>query len=142
VGRILALDYGKKRVGIAVTDTLKISANGLKTVATKDIKQFITEYLGKEGIECLVVGYPTKMNYQVSEAEKYIGPFIKWFSQMFPEIRVERVDERFTSRIALSAMIEGGIRKEARRNKALVDKISAVIILQSYLEILKLKNPE
>jgi putative holliday junction resolvase len=141
VGRILALDYGKKRVGMAVTDHLKITANGLKTVETRDIKEFITEYLGKEGIECLVVGYPTKMNYQVSEAENYIRPFIKWFSQMYPAIRVERVDERFTSRMAGKAMIEGGIKKKARRDKALVDKISAVIILQSYLEILKRVNP-
>jgi len=137
VGRILALDYGKRRVGIAVTDTLKITANGLNTVETGNIKEFINDYLRKESIDCLVVGYPTQMNYQVSEAEKYIGPFISWFSKTYPLIRVERIDERFTSRIAGKAMIDGGIKKKARRNKALVDKISAVIILQSYLESLK-----
>jgi putative Holliday junction resolvase len=134
VGRILALDYGKKRVGIAVTDSLKITANGLNTVETARIKEFIKEYLTKESIDCMVVGYPTKMNYQVSEAEKYIGPFISWFSKNYPAIRIERVDERFTSRIAGKTIIEGGIKKQDRRNKALVDKISAVIILQSYLE--------
>jgi len=137
VGRILALDYGKRRVGIAVTDALKITANGLNTVETVNIKEFINDYLRKESIDCLVVGYPTQMNYQVSEAEKYIGPFISWFSKTYPLIRVERIDERFTSRIAGKAMIDGGIKKKARRNKALVDKISAVIILQSYLESLK-----
>lgn len=141
MGRILALDYGKKRVGIAVTDSLKISANGLNTIETKNIKEFIKEYLEKESIDCLVVGYPTQMNYRVSEAEKYISPFISWFSRTYPAIRIERIDERFTSRMAGKAMIEGGIRKKARRDKALVDKISAVIILQSYLEILKQGNP-
>ena len=142
MGRILALDYGKKRVGIAVTDSLRITANGLNTIETNNIKEFIKEYLGKERIDCLVVGYPTQMNYQVSEAEKYITPFISWFSQTYPAIRVERVDERFTSRIAGKAMIEGGVKKKARRDKALVDKISAVIILQSYLEILRQKDPD
>lgn len=134
MGRILALDYGKKRVGVAVTDPLKISANGLKTVETRNIKDFLTDYLNKEVIECLVVGYPTQMNYQVSEAENYIRPFIEWFTKMYPEIRIARVDERFTSQIAGKTMIDGGVRKMARRDKALVDKISAVIILQSFLE--------
>ena len=141
MGRILALDYGKRRVGIAVTDALKITANGLNTVETGKIKEFIKDYLGKESIDCLVVGYPTKMNYEVSEAEKYIGPFISWFSQTYPLIRVERVDERFTSKIAGKTMIDGGVKKMARRDKALVDKISAVIILQSYLETLKYEKP-
>lgn len=140
MGRILALDYGKKRVGIAVTDSLKITANGLPTVETNNIKDFIIKYLEKERIDCLVVGYPMNMHYQISEAENYIRPFIKWFSKMYPAIRIERVDERFTSRIAGKAMIEGGIKKKARRDKALVDKISAVLILQSYLEILKQKK--
>ncbi len=141
MGRILALDYGKRRVGIAVTDALKITANGLNTVETGKIKEFIKYYLEKESIDCLVVGYPTKMNYEVSEAEKYIGPFISWFSQTYPLIRIERVDERFTSKIAGKTMIDGGIKKMARRDKALVDKISAIIILQSYLEILKYEKP-
>lgn len=134
MGRILALDYGKKRVGIAVTDPLKIIANGLETVETSRIKDFVTGYLEKEKIECLVVGYPVQMNDQVSEAENFIRPFISWFSQAFPDIRIERVDERFTSRIAGKAILNGGVKKKERRNKSLVDKISAVIILQSYLE--------
>jgi putative Holliday junction resolvase len=140
LGRIIALDYGKKRVGVAVTDPLKITATGLKTVETRHIQEFIAEYLEKEVVDCMVVGYPTRMNYEVSEAETYIRPFIAWFSKMYPAIMIERVDERFTSQMAGKAIIEGGIKKKARRNKALVDKISAVIILQSYLESLKLKS--
>ena len=131
----MALDYGKSRVGIAVTDPLKIIANGLETVETKKIKEFISGYLEREQIECLIVGHPRQMNYQLSEAEKYIIPFLNWFKKKYPGIKVERVDERFTSKIAEKAMIEGGIKKMTRRNKALVDKTSAVIILQSYLDI-------
>lgn len=140
MGRILALDYGKKRVGVAVTDQLKITANGLPTVNTINIREFIKDYLGKESVDCLVVGFPTKMNYQISEAEKYIEPFISWFSKTFPAIKLERIDERFTSFLAGKTMIDSGINRKARRNKALVDKISAVIILQSYLEILEQRN--
>jgi putative Holliday junction resolvase len=134
LGRVLALDYGRKRVGVAVTDPLKITANGLTTIETRQIKEFISGYLDKEQVECLLVGQPMQMNFQVSEAEKYIKPFLKWFTEKYPEIRIERIDERFTSKMAGKAMIEGGIRKMARRDKALVDKTSAVIILQSYLE--------
>ena len=141
MSRILTLDYGKKRVGVAVTDPLKITANGLPTIETHKIKEFITEYLAKESIDCLVVGFPTEMNYQVSEAEKYIRPFISWFSKTYPAIKIERVDERFTSLLAGKAMIDGGVKKMDRRDKSLVDKISAVIILQSYLEILRQRNP-
>lgn len=137
MGRVLALDYGRKRVGVAVTDPLKITANGLTTIETKQIKEFISGYLDKEQVECLLVGQPMQMNFQVSEAEKYIKPFLKWFTEKYPEIRIERIDERFTSKMAGKAMIEGGIRKMARRNKALVDKTSAVIILQSYLDTKK-----
>jgi putative Holliday junction resolvase len=140
LGRVLALDYGRKRVGIAVTDQLKIIANGLDTIDEKHIREFISSYLEKEQIDCLLVGQPMQMNYHVSEAEKYIKPFLKWFSEKYPEIRIERVDERYTSKIAEKAMIEGGIKKKARRDKALVDKISAVIILQSYLESRKKKS--
>jgi putative Holliday junction resolvase len=134
MGRVLALDYGSKRVGVAVTDPLKITANGLKTVGTRDIKEFISGYLKEEQIDCLLVGQPMQMNYRVSDAEKYIKPFLKWFKEKYPDIRIERIDERYTSKIAEKAMIEGGIGKMARRDKALTDKISAVIILQSYLE--------
>jgi len=137
LGRVLALDYGKKRVGVAVTDPLKITANGLTTVDTRHIKEFISDYIAKEQIECLIVGQPIQMNYQISEAEKYIEPFLKWFRDKYPEIRIERIDERYTSKMAHKAMIEGGMRKMARRDKAMVDKISAVIILQSYLGLKK-----
>lgn len=130
----MALDYGRKRVGVAVTDPLKITANGLTTIDTMQIREFISDYLNKEQIECLLIGQPMQMNYQASEAEKYIKPFLNWFTEKYPGIRVERIDERFTSKMAGKAMIEGGIKKMKRRNKALVDKTSAVIILQSYLE--------
>ena len=140
MGRILALDYGKKRVGVAVSDHLKITANGLDTVETNIIKEFVKGYLAKENIECLVIGYPKQMDDKISEAEKYITPFIKWVTRAYPDIRIERVDERFTSKLAEKALIDGGAKKMARRNKSLVDKISAVIILQSYLEILQKRN--
>jgi putative Holliday junction resolvase len=137
VGRVLALDYGKKRVGIAVSDPLKITANGLDTVETGRLREFLKEYMVKENVECLVVGFPKQMNDQVSEAEKYIAPFLRWFVRTYPDINVERVDERFTSVIAGKTLIDGGAKKMTRRDKSLVDKISAVIILQSYLETLK-----
>jgi putative Holliday junction resolvase len=137
VGRVLALDYGKKRVGVAVSDPLKITANGLDTVETSRLREFIEEYLVREDVECLVVGFPKQMNDKVSEAEKYITPFLKWFANVHPDIRIERMDERFTSLLASKSLIEGGAKMMTRRNKSLVDKISAVIILQSYLETLK-----
>jgi putative Holliday junction resolvase len=137
VGRIMALDYGRKRVGVAVTDPLRIIANGLETVETKKIKEFISVYLAKEQVDCLIVGYPKQMNDQISEAEKYIRPFLKWFEEKYPGIVVERVDERYTSKMAERTMIEGGVKKMARRDKSLVDKISATIILQSYLDMKK-----
>jgi len=130
----MALDYGSKRVGVAVTDPLRIIANGLETVETKKIREFISGYLEKEQVDCLIVGYPKQMNYQLSEAEKYTSPFLKWFEEKYPGIVVERVDERYTSKIAERTMIEGGVKKMARRDKSLVDKISATIILQSYLD--------
>ncbi|MBN1819612.1 MAG: Holliday junction resolvase RuvX [Prolixibacteraceae bacterium] len=134
MGRILAVDYGKKRVGLAVTDPLQIIANKLDTVRTHDLWQFLTEYLRMEQIDCIVVGYPKQMNNQASEAVRYINPFLKKLKLTYPEIPVELVDERFTSKLAFQAMIDGGLKKKARQNKELVDSISATIILQSYLE--------
>ena len=134
MSRILAIDYGKKRVGMAVTDPLQIIANGLDTVETKDVKDFLTGYIEKEDIECVVVGLPKQMSNLPSEATRYIEPFIKWFSKAFPAIRLERMDERFTSKMAERAIIDGGVKKMKRRDKKLVDKVSAVLILQSYLE--------
>ena len=133
-GRIVAIDYGKKRVGIAVTDDLQLIANGLTTVDSKEIIPFLKKYVSDEQVVLFVVGKPTQMNYQDSEASKYIEPFIANLKKEFPAIPIERVDERFTSKMAFQTMIDAGLNKKARQNKALVDTISATIILQSYLE--------
>ncbi|MCK5823329.1 MAG: Holliday junction resolvase RuvX [Bacteroidales bacterium] len=134
MGRILSIDYGRKRVGIAITDPLKIIASGLKTIPAKDIFTFLTMYLNSENIECIVVGYPLQMNGKPSESMEFIAPFIKKLKKTFPKMPVELVDERFTSKIAFQTMIDGGVKKKKRQNKALIDTISATIILQSYLE--------
>jgi putative Holliday junction resolvase len=134
MGRILAIDYGRKRVGIAVTDPQQIIANGLATVATHTIWDFLNDYFQKENIDGVVVGYPVTLNNQPSEAVNYINPFLKKFSVKHPEIRLEIFDERFTSKMAFQTMIDGGVKKQKRRDKALVDKISATIILQNYME--------
>jgi putative Holliday junction resolvase len=134
LGRILALDYGKVRTGIAVTDTLKMIASGLTTVSTSELFDFLSEYLKKEQIETLVVGEPRQMQDKPSESEGYIAKFLTEFRKRYPEIRVERQDERFTSKLAIQSMIEGGMKKKKRRDKALVDEISATLILQAYLE--------
>jgi len=134
LGRILAIDYGKKRVGIAVTDPLQMIANSLTTVNTKEIWDFLSNYFKKEQIDCIVVGYPKQMNNQASDAVRYINPFLGRLRKLYPDMDVKLVDERFTSKIAFQTMIDAGLRKKARQNKALVDTISATIILQSYLE--------
>jgi len=134
LARILAIDYGRKRVGLAVTDPLQIIANALTTIHSKDIWAFLDEYLKKEQVECIVVGYPEQMNNEASEAVKYINPFLRKLIKTYPEIMVKQVDERFTSKMAHQTMIDAGLKKKARQNKALVDTISATIILQSYLE--------
>jgi len=134
LARILAIDYGRKRVGLAVTDPLQIIANALTTIHSKDIWAFLDEYLKKEQVECIVVGYPKQMNNEASEAVKYINPFLRKLIKTYPEIMVKQVDERFTSKMAHQTMIDAGLKKKARQNKALVDTISATIILQSYLE--------
>jgi putative Holliday junction resolvase len=134
LGRILAIDYGRKRVGIAVTDPLQMIANSLTTVETKNIWDFISDYLSKEVVDCIVVGYPKQMNNQASDSVRYINPFLGRLRKLYPEIDIKQVDERFTSKIAFQTMIDAGLGKKARQNKALVDTISATIILQSYLE--------
>ena len=134
MSRILAIDYGKKRTGIAVTDVLQIIANGLTTVPTTELMDFILKYVEKEPVERIVVGYPKQMNNEDSENMKRIVPFVNHLKKKLPHIPVEWVDERFTSVLAHQAMLDGGLRKKARQNKALVDEISATIILQSYLE--------
>ncbi len=137
MSRILAIDYGKKRTGIAVTDILQIIANGLTTVPTTELMGFILDYVAKEPVERIVVGYPKQMNNEDSENMKRITPFVNQLKKKLPHIPVEFVDERFTSVLAHQAMLDGGLKKKARQNKALVDEISATIILQSYLETKK-----
>jgi len=136
MGRLLAIDYGRKRVGLAVTDELKIIAGALDTVRTVDIINYLKEYLGRETVELVIVGKPVQMNYKDSEAEAYIIPFIKQLNKEFPDLPVVRHDERFTSKMAKQAVLESGVSKTKRQNKELIDKVSATIILQSYLETL------
>lgn len=139
MSRILAIDYGKKRTGIAVTDILQIIANGLTTVPTTELTDFLMKYIEREPVERIVVGYPKQMNNEDSENMKRITPFVNMLRKKLPHIPIEMVDERFTSVLAHQAMIDGGLKKKARQNKALVDEISATIILQSYLESKKFK---
>lgn len=139
MGRILAIDYGKKRVGVAVTDPLQIIANGLTTVPSGEILKFIVDYVSKENVEKIVVGLPKTMKGEDSESMRYITPFMASLKKKLPNIPVEMFDERFTSVLAHRAIIEGGVKKMDRRNKALVDEVSATIILQSYMESQRLK---
>lgn len=134
MGRIMALDYGQKRVGVAVTDESRIIANGLTTLHVKDVMSFLKEYISREKVDCIVVGEPRDMKNRASDASRYIEPFVKHLRKQFPAILVDRMDERFTSRMAFQTMIDAGLGKKDRRNKELVDTISATIILQSYLE--------
>jgi putative Holliday junction resolvase len=134
MSRILAIDYGKKRTGIAVTDVLQIVANGLTTVETPQLEAFLADYIGREPVERIVVGHPKQMDNTDSENMRRITPFVNRLRKLYPAIPVELVDERFTSVLAHQAMLDGGLRRKARQNKALVDEISATIILQSYLE--------
>lgn len=133
MSRILAIDYGKKRTGIAVTDELQIIASGLTTVNTDLLFPFLKDYVQKEKVELILVGEPKQMNNAASESELLIAPFVEKLEKIFPNITVKRIDERFTSKMAFKTMIDSGLKRKQRRNKALVDEISATIILQSYL---------
>ena len=137
MARLLALDYGKKRTGIAVSDPLQIIANSLTTVGTHDLLKFLEGYFSHEQVDTLVVGYPKQMNNLPSEAVEYIEPFIKKLGKLWPDKKVVLMDERFTSKMAFQAMIDGGVKMKDRRNKELIDAISATIILQSYMDSLK-----
>lgn len=139
MSRIIAIDYGKKRTGIAVTDILQLIANGLTTVPTTELMDFLLNYVAKEPVERIIVGHPKQMNNEDSENMKRIVPFVNLLKKKLPQIPVEFVDERFTSVLAHQAMLDGGLKKKARQDKALVDEISATIILQSYLESKKFK---
>ena len=133
MGRILAFDYGTKRTGIAVTDPLQLIASGLKTVETSEILNFLKAYCTDEEVVLFVVGLPRQMNNLPSENEQFIKSFIRNLKRTFPEIPIKREDERFTSKMAFQSMIDSGIKKRQRQNKAMVDEISATLILQSYL---------
>jgi len=133
MAKVLALDYGQKRTGIAVTDDMQIIASGLKTVETKLLFEFLAVYFAKEDVETVVLGEPKQMNFEASESEVHIQKFIKLFEKKYPNMPLVRVDERFTSKMAFQTMIDSGLSKKKRQNKALVDEISATIILQSYL---------
>jgi putative Holliday junction resolvase len=133
MGRILAIDFGKVRTGLAVTDELQIIASGLTTVNTKELIPFLKKYISKESVELFVIGLPKQMNNEASESEALIAPFINKLETQIPNIPIKRIDERFTSKMAFQTMIDSGLKKKQRQNKALVDEISATIILQSYL---------
>ena len=134
MARVLAIDFGKKRTGIAVTDELQIIASGLTTIHTLDLLSFLKEYTSKEEVALFLVGKPKQMNNTDSESEILILPFLQKLKKLFPQIPIERVDERFTSKLAKQAMFAGGMKKKDRRDKKMIDKISATIILQSYLD--------
>ena len=133
MGIIIALDFGKKRTGIAVTDPLQLIASGLTTVETKDLISFLKNYCSKGTVESFVIGLPKQMNNQPSESEQLIQTFLKTLRNTFPDIAIQREDERFTSKMAFQSMIDSGMKKKKRQNKAVVDEISATLILQSYL---------
>lgn len=134
MGRILAIDFGRKRTGIAVTDPLKIVANGLATIPTHTLMDFIQDYIKREDVERIVVGLPKRLDNTPSESMKWLDPFLNRLRKVLPEMPVTLYDERFTSTLAHKAMIDGGMKKSDRRNKAVVDTIAASIILNDYLQ--------
>lgn len=134
MGRLISIDYGRKRCGIAVTDPLKIVANGLATVPSAKLVDFLRDYFAKEEVEEIIVGLPTTMRGEASESQKYLKPALGQIRKAFPQMRITMFDERFTSVLAHKAMIDGGMKKMARRDKAVVDEISATIILNDYLQ--------
>ncbi|RMA58571.1 Holliday junction resolvase RuvX [Ulvibacter antarcticus] len=133
MGRILAIDYGTKRTGIAITDELQMIASGLTTVATKELFIFLENYFASEKVVLILVGEPKQKDGTHSDVEVEIQKFLKQFRKKYPEMEIKRVDERYTSKMAFQTMIDSGLKKKQRRNKALIDEISATIILQEYL---------
>lgn len=134
MGRILAIDFGKKRTGLAVTDSLRITANPLITIETKQLSDWLRDYFAKETVDEVVIGHPKQMNWEDSESMQYIRPFVERFKQTFPDKPITYYDERFTSVLAHQAMIAGGMKKKTRQDKAQVDKLAACIILEGYME--------
>ena len=133
MGRIIAIDYGRKRTGLAVTDTMQIIANGLSAVPSGEVVDFLKDYVSRENVDLFVVGQPKQLNNEPSENMLYVTAFVNRLRKVIPEIPIEFFDERFTSVMAHRAMIDGGLKKKKRQDKALVVEISAVIILQGYL---------
>ena len=134
MGRIIAIDYGQKRVGFAVTDELRICANALETVHVSKAFDYLIQYIERENVDTVVVGAPRKMDNSLSDAERFIEPFVNRVRKVLPNMPLVRVDERFTSKMAFQTMLDAGINKKTRQDKSLVDKISATIILQTYLQ--------
>lgn len=134
MGIILAIDFGIKRTGIAVTDPLQMIASGLTTIETSDLMPFLTQYVKEHNISLCVIGLPKQMDNSPSEVEPHIATFITHLNQKIPSLEVVRYDERFTSKIAFQTMIDGGLKKKQRKKKGLIDKISATLLLQAYLD--------
>ena len=140
MGRILAIDYGEKRTGLAVTDPVSIIATALTTVATPTLLQFLKDYCAREQVDIFVVGKAMHMDGRPSESMQYIEPFVEELKKMFPEKEVVRIDERFTSKIAFQTMIDSGLKKKDRRNKGTIDQIAATIMLQDYMRTINNKT--
>ena len=136
MGRILAIDYGIKRTGIAVTDPERIIATGLTTVNTPTLLAFLQDYCKKEPVDIFLVGEPKHLDNTPSQSAQIIEPFVQKLAQAFPNIAIQRIDERFTSKLAFQAMIDGGLKKKQRQNKGMIDQVSATIMLQDYMRTL------
>ncbi len=140
MGRILAIDYGIKRTGIAVTDPNRIIATGLTTVNTPTLLQFLQDYCRQEAVDTFLVGEAKHLDNTPSESMKYIEPFVQKLAQAFPDKEIARIDERFTSKMAFQAMIDGGLKKKQRQNKGMIDQVSATIMLQNYMDSMAFKT--
>ena len=137
MGRIMAIDYGSKRVGIAVTDPLRLIAGGLTVVHSKDLIAFLESYFSSETVDAVVVGEPKTLGNEKSDSARYIDPFVTHLRRKFPSMKIERYDERFTSAMAKQTLIDGGVSKKGRQDKEKVDLISAIIILQDYMRFIE-----
>jgi putative holliday junction resolvase len=137
MARLLAIDYGSKRVGLAISDPLQIVASGLITIHSKDVVAFLEDYLKKENVETIIVGEPKTLANEKSDSARFIEPFVRHLQKKFPDKNIVRYDERFTSTIAHQTMLLGGVKKKDRQNKEMVDMISAIIILQDYMALQK-----
>ncbi|MDO9512016.1 MAG: Holliday junction resolvase RuvX [Bacteroidales bacterium] len=140
MGRILAIDYGQKRVGLAVSDELQLIAGSLETVHVKDIFEWIAQYLSANTVDIIVVGEPRTLSNEASDAARFINPFVNKLRKTYPEMRIERFDERFTSVIAKQTILQSGIGKKARQDKSIADRVSATILLQSFMEAREIKT--